>query len=63
METCSKPIVMALLIGQIVMSAAFFVLGMVDGFYIQFAHVSLTFLPCWIVALVGNILKDICLAT
>ncbi|XP_044181707.1 uncharacterized protein LOC114960561 [Acropora millepora] len=52
METSTKPMVMALSIAQIVMAGAFFLLGLVDGFYIQFAHVSLTFLPCWIVALV-----------
>ena len=58
METCSKRNVMGLSIAQIVLSAAFFLLGMVDGFHIQFAHVSLTFLPCWIAALVGNISND-----
>ncbi|XP_015763456.1 PREDICTED: uncharacterized protein LOC107342472 [Acropora digitifera] len=52
METCSKRNVMGLSIAQIVSAAAFFLLGMVDGFHIQFAHVSLTFLPCWISALV-----------
>ena len=63
METSTKPMVMALSIAQIVMAGAFFLLGLVDGFYIQFAHVSLTFLPCWIVALVGNILIEIYWAT
>ncbi|XP_015768706.1 PREDICTED: uncharacterized protein LOC107347322 isoform X1 [Acropora digitifera] len=48
MEPCSKPIVMALSITQIVMSAAFFVLGMVDRFYVKFAYTSFAFLPCWI---------------
>ncbi|XP_067046884.1 uncharacterized protein [Acropora muricata] len=52
METCSKRNVMGLSIAQIVSAATFFLLGLVDGFHIQFAHVSLTFLPCWIAALV-----------
>ncbi|XP_044181982.1 uncharacterized protein LOC122962772 [Acropora millepora] len=52
MEPCSKPIVVALSITQIVMSAAFFVLGMVDRFYVKFAYTSFTFLPCWIFPLV-----------
>ncbi|XP_067046375.1 uncharacterized protein [Acropora muricata] len=52
MEPCSKPIVMALSITQIVMSAAFFVLGMVDRFYVKFAYTSFAFLPCWIFPLV-----------
>lgn len=43
---------MGLSIAQIVFSAAFFLLGMVDGFHIQFAPLSLTFLPCWIATLV-----------
>ena len=47
---------MALSITQIVMSASFFLLGMVDGFHVLFAYTSLTFLPYWIVPLVGNIL-------
>ena len=50
---------MGLSIAQIVLSAAFFLLGMVDGFHIQFVHVSPMFLPCWIAALVGNISNDI----
>ena len=58
METCSKRNVMGLSIAQIVFSAAFFLLGMVDGFHIQFVHVSPMFLPCWIAALVGNISND-----
>ncbi|XP_044181837.1 uncharacterized protein LOC122962681 [Acropora millepora] len=52
METYSKRNVMGLSIAQIVLSAAFFLLGMVDGFHIQFVHVSPMFLPCWIAALV-----------
>ncbi|XP_074606355.1 uncharacterized protein LOC141859395 [Acropora palmata] len=52
MEPCSKPIVMALSIAQIVMSAAFFLLGMVDRFYVKFAYTSFAFLPCWIFPLV-----------
>ena len=59
METCSKPNVKALSNAQIMISAAFFLIGLVDGFYIKFIYVSLAFLPCWIAALVGNILKDI----
>ena len=57
MEPCSKPIVVALSITQIVMSAAFFLLGMVDRFYVKFAYTSFTFLPCWIFPLVRNIFK------
>ena len=59
METYSKRNVMGLSIAQIVLSAAFFLLGVVDGFHIQFVHVSPMFLPCWIAALVGNIANDI----
>ena len=57
MEPCSKPIVTALSITQIVMSVAFFLLGMVDRFYVKFAYTSFTFLPCWIFPLVRNIFK------
>ena len=63
METCSKSNVKALSSAQIVISTAFFLIGLVDGFYIKFVYVSLAFLPCWIAALVGNILKDIYLVT
>ncbi|XP_074607918.1 uncharacterized protein LOC141860648 [Acropora palmata] len=52
MESCSKPAVKALSIAQIVISAAFFLLSIVDGFYIQLIHVNLTLLPCWIAVLV-----------
>ena len=57
MESCSKPAVKALSIAQIVISAAFFLLSIVDGFYIQLIHVNLTLLPCWIAVLVGNITR------
>ena len=52
---------MALSITENEMSAAFFLLVMVDGFHVLFAYTSLTFLPCWIVPLVENILKEIVL--
>ncbi|XP_044181296.1 uncharacterized protein LOC114960521 [Acropora millepora] len=52
MEPCSKPIVMALSITQIVMSAAFFLLGMIHGFYGERSFTLTRFFPCWIVALV-----------
>ena len=63
METCSKSNVKALSNAQIVMSAALFLIGLVDGLHIKFIYVSLAFLPCWIAALVGNISKDIYLVT
>ena len=63
METCSKKNVSALSNAQIVISVAFFLLGIVDGFFIKDIYVSFTFLPCWIGALVGNILTNIYLAT
>ena len=59
MEPCSKPIGMALSITQIVMSAAFFLLGMIHGFYGERSVTLGRFFPCWIVALVGNIFKEI----
>ncbi|XP_074606353.1 uncharacterized protein LOC141859394 isoform X2 [Acropora palmata] len=52
MKPCSKPIAMALSITQIVMSAAFFLLGMIHGFYGERSVTLNRFFPCWIVALV-----------
>ncbi|XP_044181616.1 uncharacterized protein LOC122962533 [Acropora millepora] len=52
METCSKPNVKALSIAQIVISVAFFLLGIVDGLFIKDIYVSFIFLPCWVGALV-----------
>ncbi|KAK2560156.1 hypothetical protein P5673_017130 [Acropora cervicornis] len=52
METCNKPNVEALAIAQIVISVAFFLLGIVDGFLIKDIYVSFIFLPCWVGALV-----------
>lgn len=63
METCSKPNIRALSNAQIVISMVFFLLGIVDGFLIKDINVSFAFLPCWVGTLVGNILKDIHLAT
>jgi len=54
METCSKPNVTALSIAQIVISVAFFLLGLVDGFFIKDIFVSYISLPCWVGALVGS---------
>ena len=63
METCSKPNIRSLSNAQIVISIVFFLLGTVDGFLIKYIYVSFAFLPCWIGALVGNILNDIYLGT
>ncbi|XP_029194805.2 uncharacterized protein LOC114960546 [Acropora millepora] len=52
METCSKPNVKALSIAQIVISVTFFLLGTVDGSFIEDIYVRLIFLPCWVGALV-----------
>ncbi|XP_015763452.1 PREDICTED: uncharacterized protein LOC107342470 isoform X1 [Acropora digitifera] len=52
MKPCSKPVVMALSITQIVMSAAFFLLGMIHGLYGERSATLTRFFPCWIVALV-----------
>jgi len=41
-----------LAIAQIVISVAFFLLGIVDGFLIKDIYVSFIFLPCWVGALV-----------
>ncbi|XP_078384013.1 uncharacterized protein LOC144666446 isoform X2 [Oculina patagonica] len=51
----NRPLLKVISIVQIVMTAVFFVLGMVDRFEARFINTSFLFTPCWISALVLSV--------
>ena len=54
MERTEKCSLIALSVVQIIMSAVFLTLGLVDGLKIRYGSASLLYKPCWLAALVSG---------